>query len=90
MNVKQFARLGGKARAEKLSKARRIEIASIAGKASAKARKQAYNIGETGSIDLMNTGEHASKSVKRANSQPNDKIPENKVSNKSWTCKQAR
>ena len=57
MNVKQFARLGGKARAEKLSKARRIEIASIAGKASALKRT----------------------SKQDANSQPNEKITENKV-----------
>jgi len=35
MNVKQFARLGGQARAQALSKARRVEIARIAGKASA-------------------------------------------------------
>ena len=35
MNVKQFARLGGQARARALSKDRRSEIAKIAGKASA-------------------------------------------------------
>jgi hypothetical protein len=35
LTLKQFAALGGKARAAKLSKERRIKIASDAGKASA-------------------------------------------------------
>jgi hypothetical protein len=47
MNVKQFARLGGKARAQALSKARRVEIARIAGKASALKRKTKPNDGAT-------------------------------------------
>ncbi len=38
MNVIEFARLGGKARAKALSKDRRIEIARNAGIASAKKR----------------------------------------------------
>ena len=38
MNVKEFARLGGKARAKALSQQRRIEIARNAGIASAKKR----------------------------------------------------
>lgn len=41
MNVKQFAKLGGKARAKALSKERRIEIARGAGKASAVKRQLA-------------------------------------------------
>ena len=57
MNVKQFAKLGGQARARALSKERREEIARIAGKASALKRT----------------------SKQDANSQPNEKIPENKV-----------
>ncbi len=46
MNVKEFARLGGKARAKALSKERRIEIARNAGLASASKRtsKQALNV----------------------------------------------
>ena len=38
MNVKEFARLGGKARAKALSKDRRVEIARNAGLASASKR----------------------------------------------------
>ena len=41
MDVKEFARLGGMARAKKLTKARRIEIARQAGTASGTARKAA-------------------------------------------------
>ena len=41
MNVKEFARLGGKARAKALTKERRIEIAKLAGQASALARQLA-------------------------------------------------
>jgi len=46
MNVKQFASLGGRARAKALSKERREEIARIAGKASALKRtsKQDANL----------------------------------------------
>jgi general stress protein YciG len=40
MNVKEFARLGGRARAKALSAERRREIASSGGKASAEKRKQ--------------------------------------------------
>ncbi len=39
MNVKEFARLGGKARAKALSKERRVEIARNAGLASSSKRK---------------------------------------------------
>jgi hypothetical protein len=39
MNVKEFAALGGKARAKKLSKKRRSEIARKAGLAAAEARR---------------------------------------------------
>ncbi len=41
MNVKEFARLGGRARAAKLTKERRIEIARNAGLASSIKRKHA-------------------------------------------------
>ena len=41
MNITEFARLGGKARARVLSKERRIEIARNAGKASAIIRQHA-------------------------------------------------
>ncbi len=41
MTLKEFATMGGEARARKLSKARRIEIARNAGLASAKAKKRA-------------------------------------------------
>ncbi len=41
MTLKEFATMGGEARAKKLSKARRIEIARNAGLASAKAKKHA-------------------------------------------------
>lgn len=40
LTLKQFAALGGKARAAKLSKERRIAIAKKAGLASASKRKQ--------------------------------------------------
>jgi general stress protein YciG len=40
MNVKQFARMGGRARAKALSAERRREIAKSGGKASALKRKQ--------------------------------------------------
>jgi general stress protein YciG len=40
MNVKEFARLGGRARAKALSAERRREIARSGGKASAEKRKQ--------------------------------------------------
>ena len=61
MNIKEFARLGGKARAKALSKDRRIEIARNAGLASAVKRT----------------------SKQDANSESNEKITENKVSNNS-------
>lgn len=57
MTLKEFARLGGKARAKALSHQRRIEIARNAGLASAKKRT----------------------SKQDANTQPNEKIPENKL-----------
>jgi hypothetical protein len=41
LTLKQFAALGGKARAAKLSKERRSEIAQLAGKASALQRQLA-------------------------------------------------
>ncbi len=46
MNVKEFARLGGRARAAKLTKERRIEIARNAGLASSHKRscKQALDV----------------------------------------------
>ncbi len=46
MNITQFARLGGKARAAKLTKERRIQIARNAGLASSRKRtsKQDANI----------------------------------------------
>lgn len=40
MDVKEMAALGGKARAEKLTAARRTEIAKIAGSAPRKKKKQ--------------------------------------------------
>jgi hypothetical protein len=40
MTLKEFATMGGEARARKLSKQRRIEIARNAGLASAKAKKR--------------------------------------------------
>lgn len=43
MTLKQFARKGGYARAAKLSKAQREEIARKAGQASGKARKEKAN-----------------------------------------------
>ena len=53
MNVKEFARLGGKARAKALSQQRRIEIARNAGIASAKKRtsKQDANVQPNDKID---------------------------------------
>jgi hypothetical protein len=39
MTLKEFATMGGEARAKKLSKARRIEIARNAGLASAKIKR---------------------------------------------------
>ncbi len=43
MNVKEFARLGGRARAAKLTKERRIEIARSAGLASAQKQRASKN-----------------------------------------------
>ena len=43
MTLKEFATMGGEARARKLSKARRIEIARNAGLASAKAKRAGKN-----------------------------------------------
>lgn len=43
MNVTQFARLGGRARAAKLTKERRIEIARNAGLASAQKQRASKN-----------------------------------------------
>jgi len=43
MTLRQFARLGGRARAQALTKQRRTEIAKAAGHASAKARKHNAN-----------------------------------------------
>ena len=40
MNLKEFASLGGKARAKKLTKRRRKEIASMGGKAGGRGRKK--------------------------------------------------
>lgn len=53
MTVIEFARLGGKARARKLSKERRTEIARNAGLASASKRKR--------SCSEASAKEHASK-----------------------------
>ncbi len=53
MNVKEFARLGGRARAAKLTKERRIEIARNAGLASSRKRtsKQDANVEPNEKID---------------------------------------